>query len=209
MENRLALSLSTATLVAAALSACGSSPANTATPTPSATPTVTVEASASPTSTPEASATAEALVTPAAPSSVDTPAERAAWEALMAPTGEYASAASYQAVIDRFGQVQPYTRIESQEQRHIAALTRQLNRMGVIVPANPYLDQIAAPADLVTAAKSWATGEVKNIALYDGLLSQAADDAQLTRVFTSLRRASLEEHLPAFEAAAANGGVSP
>lgn len=129
-----------------------------------------------------------------------------AWEALMDPEGEYAAAASYQAVIDEFGPVEPYVSIKAAEERHIDALTRQLDRMGVDVPPNPYLGVLVAPADLEAAAQAWATGEIVNVELYDDLLAQT-DDANLTRVFTNLRRASLEEHLPAFEAAAASGGT--
>ncbi|MDG2496995.1 MAG: hypothetical protein P8M68_02285, partial [Aquiluna sp.] len=66
--------------------------------------------------------------------------------------------------------------------------------------------QIQAPADLETAALAWAEGEVLNIELYDYLLTMT-DDAQLTKVLNNLRSASLDSHLPAFEAAAANGGT--
>jgi len=129
-----------------------------------------------------------------------------AWEALMDPEGEYAAAASYQAVIDEFGPVEPFVSIKTGEERHIDALTRQLDRMGVVVPDNPYLGVLQAPEDLQAAAQAWADGEIVNVELYDDLLAQT-DDANLTRVFTNLRRASLEEHLPAFEAAAASGGT--
>ena len=46
----------------------------------------------------------------------------------MGPDGEYAAAASYTAVLDAFGQVEPYATIQAAEQRHIDALTRQLQR---------------------------------------------------------------------------------
>ena len=42
--------------------------------------------------------------------------------------------------------------------------------------------------------------------MYDTLLTQT-DDAALIRVLTNLRNASADSHLPAFEAAAANGGA--
>lgn len=125
----------------------------------------------------------------------------------MSPEGEYAASAAYAAVLEKFGQVEPYASIRDGEERHISALTRQLERRGVSVPANPYLGKIAAPADLVAAAKAWSVGEVANVALYDRLLKEVAGDEGLTRVFTNLRRASAEMHLPAFEAAAANDGT--
>ncbi len=129
-----------------------------------------------------------------------------AWFALMSPDGEYAAAASYQAVIDAFGPVEPYATIKEGENRHIDALIRQLNRLGYEAPANPYLGEIEAPADLQTAAKAWAVGEIANVEMYDDLLA-IAGDSNIERVLTNLRRASLESHLPLFELAAQNGGT--
>lgn len=131
----------------------------------------------------------------------------AAYEALMSPEGEYAALASYQAVIAAFGQVEPYVSIAAMEQNHVDALTRQLARFGYAAPANPYLGKILAPADLPAAARDWDEGERKNVALYDQLMAAAAHDPGATRVFTNLRRSSLEAHLPLFEAAAKSGGV--
>ncbi len=147
----------------------------------------------------------------AAPASTDVPEgvtgdAALAWEALMGPAGDYAAAANYAAVIDDYGDVEPYVMIKASEERHISALTRQLERMGVDVPANPYLGTITAPGDLEAAAKVEAGAEVSNVEMYDALLAQT-DDARLTRVFTNLRRASEEAHLPMFEAAAENGGT--
>jgi hypothetical protein len=130
-----------------------------------------------------------------------------AWEALMGPEGEFAALASYQAVLDEYGDVEPYATIMQAEARHADALIRQLGRMGVDTPEeNPYLGLIAAPADLTTAAEAWAEGEVANVELYDRLLADATDEG-LIRVFENLRRASAEQHLPAFERAAENGGT--
>lgn len=135
------------------------------------------------------------------------PAGAAAWEALMSADGEYAAYAAYSAVIEEFGEVEPYVSIRAAELRHVGALIRQLERRGVSVPDNPYLGAMTAPDDLATAATAWAEGEVANVALYDELLTQASGDATLTKVLTNLRRASLEMHLPAFRAAADNGGA--
>ena len=46
----------------------------------------------------------------------------------------------------------------------------------------------------------------KNVALYDRLAAAATGDAGVTRVFTNLRRSSLDAHLPLFEAAVRAGG---
>ena len=132
--------------------------------------------------------------------------EAIAWEALMGADGEYAAAAHYQAVLDAFGDVEPYKTIKASEDRHIDALIRALERYGVQVPENPYMGILTAPADLETAAREWAVGEIANVEMYDDLIEQATDD-RLIRVLENLRRASLESHLPAFEKAAANGGT--
>lgn len=126
--------------------------------------------------------------------------------ALMGPDGEYAAAASYLAVLEAYGDVEPYATIYSAELRHADSLVKQLERLGAEVPENPYLGQIEAPANLETAALAWAEGEVLNIELYDYLLTMT-EDAQLTKVLNNLRSASLNSHLPAFEAAADNGGT--
>lgn len=124
----------------------------------------------------------------------------------MGPDGEYHASASYLAVIEKFGEVEPYVSIRAAEDRHSSALVRQLERLGIEVPENPYLGRLQAPSDLTTAARAWADGEVANIAMYDTLLAQT-DDAALFRVLTNLRRASADVHLPAFQAAAEQGGT--
>lgn len=139
----------------------------------------------------------------------EVPVAAAVWEALMAPHGEYFAAAAYQAVLDEYGPVEPYASIREQELRHIAALQRQLQRLGVEVPDDPWPGIPQAPADLQTAAEDWAEGEVDNVARYDRLAAQAEGDAQVTRVFENLRRSSQESHLPLFREAAAHDGTTP
>ncbi|GEM_PF-983368 len=129
-------------------------------------------------------------------------------EALSGPEGEYAAYAMYTAVIDKYGDVEPYVSIRKAEARHIEALKRQLDRYGVVYPAeNPYLGQVSAPASLEEAAKAWAKGEVANVAMYDRLMGAVADYPNLVRVFDHLRAASQERHLPAFSLAAEKGGT--
>ena len=128
------------------------------------------------------------------------------WEALMGADGEYAALASYQAVLDEYGDVEPYATIMAAEARHADALIRQLGRLGVETPENPYLGDVAAPADLQTAAEAWAEGEILNVELYDQLIADAESE-QVIKVLNNLRSASLDSHLPAFELAAENGGV--
>jgi hypothetical protein len=161
----------------------------------------TGEATKQSTSTPTAAAID---ITAGAPSAGTN--EALAWEALMGPDGEYAAAASYQAVLNAHGSVEPYASIYQAELRHVDSLIRQLERSGIIVPENPYSGKITAPEDLTTAAQAWAEGEILNIEMYDKLIVQSTD-ATLTRVLNNLREASLNSHLPLFEKAALNGGT--
>ncbi len=130
----------------------------------------------------------------------------AAWEALTGPEGEYLAEATYSAVIDKFGEVEPYLTIRAAEQRHATALVRQLERFGVDAPGNPYLRRVQAPGDIKAAAEAGVAGEIANVKMYDKLLTQTTDPA-LIRVLTNLRSASQAAHLPLFQAAAENDGT--
>ena len=59
------------------------------------------------------------------------------------------------------------------------------------------------------AAQVGVFAENLNVAMYGTLLTQVAKYPSLVQVFTNLRAASLNKHLPAFEAAVANGGTTP
>ena len=135
-----------------------------------------------------------------------TPAEQALALALAGPDGEYAAYAEYTAIVQKFGEVQPYAAIRLSEQRHIEALQRHLQMRGLTVPENPYLGKTQAPATLNEAAQTGIAAEERNVAMYAQLLEQIGDQPDLARVFTHLQWASREHHLPAFQAAAANGG---
>lgn len=199
--TRKLTTLALAAGLALGLAACGGT-------TPAVTDATGTATSTS--STHSETPTQSGTTTAAAPSDATAPAAGTdaalAWEALMGPDGEYNSAAQYGAVIAKFGEVEPYVSIKAAEERHIGALTRQLERFGVTVPPNPFEGKVTAPASLEAAAKAWAVGEVANVEMYDDLLAEV-DDAGLERVLTNLRRASEESHLPLFEAAADEGGT--
>lgn len=126
--------------------------------------------------------------------------------ALMGPEGEYAAAASYLAVLDEYGSVEPYQSIYQSELRHIDALIRQLEKAGVVVPENPYLGKVTISDNLVSIAEAEARVEVLNVEMYDLLISKT-ENTNLIKVLNNLRTASLESHLPAFELAAQGDGT--
>jgi len=133
-------------------------------------------------------------------------AEQALNQALAGPDGEYAALAEYTAIVQKFGQVQPYATILQAEERHIAALKRHFEIRGLAIPENPFLGTVQAPDTLKQAADAGIIAEERNVAIYDQLLEQVKDQPDLVRVFTHLQYASKEHHLVAFTAAAANNG---
>jgi len=197
--------ISTLIISSLVLAGCATAPAETEDAT--ATPTPNAEVTETPTPTESESEESEESVAAAKPAikASMTDAE-VVLAALMGPECEYAAAASYEAVLNKYGSVEPYATIYQAELRHINALVRQLERLGEPVPANPYTGKIMAPKDLTTAAEAWALGEILNVELYDDLIPKT-DNANLLRVLGNLRSASLEMHLPAFELAAKNGGT--
>jgi hypothetical protein len=206
MPKKIAL-LSTLILSTLVLAGCATAPTETEDTATTPTPTSEATESATPAPTESESQESEESTEDTKPvikaKMTDTEIVLAA---LMGPEGEYAAAASYEAVLDKYGQVEPYATIYLAELRHIDALTRQLQKLGEPVPSNPYTGKITAPKDLTTAAEAWAEGEILNVELYDDLIAKT-DNANLLRVLGNLRRASLESHLPAFELAAENGGT--
>lgn len=106
--------------------------------------------------------------------------------------------ATYAAVIEKFGPVRPFSNIIEAEQRHAAALERQLARLGIDVPPNAWTGKVTAPASLAQACESAVQGKVENIALYDRLIPMIEDPAA-RQVMENLQAASRERHLPAFK----------
>ncbi|MBN1536985.1 MAG: hypothetical protein JW908_09660 [Anaerolineales bacterium] len=112
---------------------------------------------------------------------------------------EYGALNLYQAVIDQFGNIRPFTQILKSEQQHVNALLRQADKYGVEAPANPGL---ASPITFTTVDEACQAGvdaEKADAALYDEL-KPVVTHSDLLSVFTRLQNASLNSHLPAFEA---------
>lgn len=106
--------------------------------------------------------------------------------------------AFYQAVMDRHGAVRPFVHVIEAERRHQSALLAHFERLGIPVPANPWVSQkIAVPSTLDECYRKAAQAEVENVALYDHWL-KVIQDPSLRETFERLRWASQERHLPAF-----------
>lgn len=131
-------------------------------------------------------------------------AQEAMLEALVGAEGEYAAYATYDAILNEYGNVNPFANIMAAEARHIDALKQILDQYDVSYPTeNPYLGMIDAPDSLAEAAQAGVNAEIANAALYEGQLEAVADYPDIVEVFVNLQAASQEQHLPAFQRAAA------
>ncbi len=110
---------------------------------------------------------------------------------------EYRARATYRKVIERFGPVRPFVNIVEAENRHIAALLRQLERLQASPPTDTWLDRVKAPDSLAQACAAGVEAEIENERLYTRLLSRVSD-ARARTVMQRLQAASRERHLPAF-----------
>lgn len=131
-------------------------------------------------------------------------AQEAVLEALVGAEGEYAAYATYDAILNEYGNVNPYANIMAAEAKHIDALKQILDQYEVAYPVeNPHLGMIEAPESLAAAAQAGVDAEIANVALYDEQLEVVEDYPDIVAVFVNLQRASQEQHLPAFQRAAA------
>ena len=116
----------------------------------------------------------------------------------MALDDEYKAWSTYQAVIDKFGDVRPFANIIGAEESHIAALKTLFERYGLDVPENEWVGNVPEFDTVNDACHGGVDAEIENAALYDELFSMIEHE-DILEVFHNLRDASLEQHLPAFE----------
>jgi hypothetical protein len=111
---------------------------------------------------------------------------------------EYKAWSVYEQVISDFGAVRPFANIQRAEENHIAALEALLDGYGLDVPENEWPGNVPSFSTLTEACDAGVQAEIDNAALYDQLFVMV-ENPNVIRVLTSLQRASLTKHLPAFE----------
>lgn len=117
---------------------------------------------------------------------------------------EYHAEAVYEAVIDTFGQVRPFSNVVMSERQHQSMLVDLYEQYDLKVPENPYANGTKSigemPGSLTEACQISVAAEVANRGLYvDDLLPKVAAYPDITQVMTILSDASQYRHLPAFE----------
>ena len=136
-------------------------------------------------------------------------APRAALEAAL--QDEHHAEAVYAAVIAKFGQVRPFSNIIAAERMHAAEVAAVMLAHGIDATNNKLLRDPAIAAQIpATVAEACALGvkaEIANKDLYDkSLIPAAAGYPDIIAVFTRLREASQNNHLPAFQRCGGGGG---
>ncbi len=106
--------------------------------------------------------------------------------------------AVYQAILEQFGDVAPFSNILEAEAQHQAAWEFLFDRYGLTVPEVPAFD-IPEFASLQDACAAAAAAEIANFELYDEMLEAFADYPDIYQIVLALRNASEFNHLPAFE----------
>ncbi|MFN8529794.1 MAG: hypothetical protein U0670_14410 [Anaerolineae bacterium] len=113
-------------------------------------------------------------------------------------TDEQHAYAVYQAVIDQFGALRPFSNIQQSEAQHITAWETLFARYGIAVPEIPTFD-LPSFTIVSEACSVGAAAEIANFDLYDTMLATFEAYPDLLYVAQNLRDASEFSHLPAFE----------
>lgn len=117
---------------------------------------------------------------------------------------EYRAWATYDGVIRDFGPERPFINIRDAEARHIEALATLFERYGLEMPENSWPGRAPRFASIREACEAGVEGEIANVALYERLMASTSRQ-DILAVFDNLRRASQENHLPAFRRCATRG----
>lgn len=110
---------------------------------------------------------------------------------------EYLAHGEYAAIVEKFGDVNPYNNIMSAEETHLAFLQEVYSTYDLEFPEDTSADHIVVPDTLLEAAETGVQAEIDNIAMYELFLSYDLPD-NVIEVFTALRDGS-ESHLLAFQ----------
>lgn len=113
---------------------------------------------------------------------------------------EHLARAEYETIIERYGDLGPFTNIVRAEERHIRRLRETFAVYGLTVPRDTSNNWVVAQVDLKSALETGVQTEIDNIAMYRAFLGSAAATpvpAEVRQLFERLAVAS-ENHLRAF-----------
>ena len=112
---------------------------------------------------------------------------------------EYRAELIYENVMEDFGPVRSFSKIINAEVRHSESLASLFVARGLPVPESQWsADQIPGFSTLSEACSAGVTAEIENAEIYDKYLGLDLP-ADVRLVFENNRRASIENHLRAFQ----------
>jgi hypothetical protein len=116
---------------------------------------------------------------------------------VLALEDEWNAYVTYEAIIETYGEIRPFTKIIFAEATHAALLTPLFDTYGITLPDMPNVEDVIVPASLEEAYALGVEAEIANIALYEAFLLQDVPE-DVVAVFEQLIAGSVH-HLAAFE----------
>ncbi len=135
------------------------------------------------------------ISTAPAATTLDAQTQTALLEAL---ADERAAQAYYSAVMTKYGQQRPFSRVIDAERHHESMVAQLCQRYGVEIPATTTPIDPTVPDTFRASCAKAADLEKLNVAMYDRFLG-FIDEPDIRQVMVALRDASAQRHLPAFQ----------
>lgn len=110
---------------------------------------------------------------------------------------EFKAYETYTKIMEKFGFIEPFVSIRAAESRHYSELIPLLEKYNIAVPINDCEEKIEVPNSFIECCELGVAGEIKNIAMYDNLLSHVEEN-DIRDVLFRLQASSYNNHLPAF-----------
>lgn len=116
---------------------------------------------------------------------------------------EFKAYEAYSKIIEKFGNINPFSNIKEAEAVHYSVLISLMQKYGVEVPINDWTDKIDVPNTIIECCELGVASEIDNISMYNHLLKYA-QDSDIIDVLFRLQAASYNNHLPSFRACVQN-----
>ena len=116
---------------------------------------------------------------------------------LLALNDEYLATAIYLKVNEKFDDPRPFINIVRAEMRHADRLKQLFKDYDMPIPKNPWLDDAPVFDSILSACEASIEAEIENAKLYERLF-ETTEREKILSVYTALKRASDENHKPAF-----------
>ena len=110
---------------------------------------------------------------------------------------EYLAKAEYELIMDKYGEMRPFSNIKKAEERHIEWVEELFSTYGFSPAADQSTEHVILPPTLKDAFATGVQAEIDNIAMYEKFLKEILPE-DVRDVFERLKAAS-ENHLRSFQ----------